>query len=336
MLHKRNFSVLVFFQLEFGGIIVHASIFVFILSIIATADKAKMFRDKFRSQQPIRYSARRRSDGSTPSVSPTPNGQNDRNGSNSQYPENLSYNEHENELSLNDSREVLLEDQHFINESQIAAEHTSMRPNEPVNQNSEVKDIMPNVEMGEEEFLAIENVFNDNCDDGSLSDAIDENSIHSENTVQQVPQIHLSPGERAFLDGGILKVTKKYPGCEITYTYGEKFAPKVPMFEVKLNDIISMNIPFKENVSFENKNSINDILLFFIFEKGNGDRAYLVQTKDDSKEVQLASRVVNGLKELNSGDKRANPVLDKAFIKILLVSWIGIQKIKDHGLDKDV
>lgn len=80
----------------------------------------------------------------------------------------------------------------------------------------------------------------------------------------------------------------------------------------------------------------NNVYISFLKNQGNGDRAYMIETAHGSSEVQLASRVVNGLKELNSGEKRKNQQFDKAFVKALMVSLIGIKKIKDGEVDKDV
>ncbi|XP_055300552.1 uncharacterized protein LOC129567536 [Sitodiplosis mosellana] len=292
----------------------------------ATVPRAKMFRDQFRARQPIRYSNRRKSDGLTPSTSPTPNEQSDSDLINSPHAlnSNSSQPREAESLNFNGSNPVAQSNSHeFQNERatessndepQIQVDDTSADSGETINQaSSEVKSIMPNVEMGEEESFAIDSVFDDDYSDDNLS----TNSSDSENMDQELPNVNLSRGETVFWDGGILKVKKKYGrDCEITYTYGERLAPKVPVFETKMNDLISMNIPFKEN--------------------GNGDRAYLVTTKQGSKEVQLASRIVNGLKQLNSGDKRESRQFDKAYITALIVGIIGIQQVKDHGVDKDV
>lgn len=45
---------------------------------------------------------------------------------------------------------------------------------------------------------------------------------------------------------------------------------------------------------------------------------------------------MNGLKVLNSEEKRERRQFDKPFIKALMVGFIGINEIRDHEVDKDV
>lgn len=115
--------------------------------------------------------------------------------------------------------------------------------NEAAENARDVKRTMPIVELGEEESAAIQAVLDGDSD---TSGSIDMD--------QDTPEIVLAPDETAFWDDGVLKVKKKYSEeCEITYTYGSKFTPKNPVFEVKMNDPLSMNIPFIKNVSFLQK-----------------------------------------------------------------------------------
>lgn len=44
-------------------------------------------------------------------------------------------------------------------------------------------------------------------------------------------------------------VTKKIgDDCEMVYIYGEVPKALLPLYQIKINDVISGNIPFKENV----------------------------------------------------------------------------------------
>lgn len=233
-----------------------------ILNSIATEATAKIFRDKFRAVQPIRYSTRRQSDGSTPPTSPTPSDRSDSEPinsvtTNSSQPEAESYNLNESNLATQINSQTVAENSN--DETQIEFDVGAIDSVASTNQNSsEVKNIMPDVELGEEESFAIESVFDSAHDDANSSD--------SENTAQQTPEVNLAPGETTFYDGCVLKVKKKYGrDCEITYTYGEKLAPKVPVFEIKVNDPISMNIPFKENVSTYLEQFFSRILSKFDF-----------------------------------------------------------------------
>lgn len=67
-----------------------------------------------------------------------------------------------------------------------------------------------------------------------------------------------------------------------------------------------------------------------------GDRAYLVEKENGVKEVTLAAKIINGLKQMNTSVTRENQCFDKAFIKALLVGLIGIKEIKTHGVDTAV
>lgn len=246
-----------------------------IIVFLATEDTAKIFRDKFRAIVPIRYSARRQSDEPTPPTSPNdrsdaePDYLQNPTGTNSiQLQETAPHNLNDfnwDQAAQTDSREIETENfaENSSNETPIGiqTETVAENSNEQVHievdststtqaESSEAKNIMPNIEMGEEESFAIESVFNGDYDDENESMNMDSNASDSEDTDLPASQVNLAPGESAFWDNGVLKVKRMYDrDCEITYTYGEKVAPKVPEFEVKLNDPISLNIPFKENVS---------------------------------------------------------------------------------------
>lgn len=220
---------------------------------------AKTFRDTFRAMQPIRYSSRRQSDEQTPPTSPTHNSEpmRDRaetNASQSRESEPLNSNHLEQSLQT-DSHEIQIDNstQDSSDQTQNDVDNISTHSHESTN--SSIKSIMPNVVLGEEEFSAIESVFghdydNDNANDSPSAHSSTPGTPEPGNAGQMVPDVILGPDETAFWNGGVLKVTKKYDGdCEITYTYGEKITPKRPAFEIKVNDSISMNIPFKENVS---------------------------------------------------------------------------------------
>lgn len=99
------------------------------------------------------------------------------------------------------------------------------------NEVSEEKFVLPNVELCDADSEAIDNVFNESkC--LSLSD--------STNIEEEQP----------FFDEGVLKMKKIYDSdCEMIYPVGVKLVPKDNLYEIKKNDILSDNIPFKQNVS---------------------------------------------------------------------------------------
>lgn len=74
---------------------------------------------------------------------------------------------------------------------------------------------------------------------------------------------------------------------------------------------------------------------FDFFMQGNGDRAYKVETQGGTKEVFIAARIVYGLTQLNSEQKRTMRHYDKPYLKALLVSLIGVRQLKEEGVDKD-
>lgn len=50
----------------------------------------------------------------------------------------------------------------------------------------------------------------------------------------------------------------------------------------------------------------------------------------------MSVRVINGLKDLNSEEKRDNLSKDKIFIKALLVGLFGVKSIKNGEVDKHI
>lgn len=102
------------------------------------------------------------------------------------------------------------------------------------------KDVVP--EQNAEDSSAIDAVFNSQSDGNSSSASSDSHP--------QIPTtLNLAPNQIAFYDRSVLKIKTTYDDdCEFVHTYGTPFKPKILAFETKLNDIISENIPFKNNV----------------------------------------------------------------------------------------
>lgn len=196
--------------------------------LTASLERATFFRDSLRAQLPLRYSGARRSDESPPPLSPTRN--DDDNETNQGHSQNSN--------TSNENVPTNSLDSHENNEAQLDT-CSSVHSNESVDQ--EAKNIMPDVELGSEESHAIESVFSDDDNDDASSSM----------NINPRPII-LSAGETSFYENGVLKIKKIYgdeDDCEIVYVYGEQLKPRVPTFQIKINDIISKNIPFKENVS---------------------------------------------------------------------------------------
>lgn len=100
-------------------------------------------------------------------------------------------------------------------------------------------------------------------DDESMMNALfdvasnDSDNVTSENSSgdnyssDALVGIQLEQNEKAELRDGKIIVTKVVDNeVEMVYTYGEKPRALQPFYEVKLNDALSENIPFKANVCY--------------------------------------------------------------------------------------
>lgn len=94
------------------------------------------------------------------------------------------------------------------------------------------------MDLGDE--TAINSLFNN----GSNDESAQLNENHDLNDLV------LSNHETAERQGDQIIITKVFDNdLQMIYIYGEKPMPRQPLYQVKLNDPISENIPFKENVS---------------------------------------------------------------------------------------
>lgn len=130
------------------------------------------------------------------------------------------------------------------NQTQVEETHSQqLQPilGETDNENNSVeeeivqKNVFETVQVEREESLAIGGLFNG----ASAIEAIRAN---------------LCPHEKAVInENGQVLITTFYKcddeEVECTYVYGEKTIPLNPEYTVKLNDPLSGNIPFRENVS---------------------------------------------------------------------------------------
>lgn len=143
-----------------------------------------------------------------------------------------------------------------------------------------------------------------------------DNENISENLSEAATNLILAENETSEeVDGKTLVTRNVGDGCEMVYVYGESVVPQNAAYEVKLNDEISKNIAFKENV--------------------DKDRAYMIKIDGSYTEVSLAASFVMYLKAVNSPMNRENSDLDKPFIKALLVGLCSIKTIKSTSeIDK--
>lgn len=73
---------------------------------------------------------------------------------------------------------------------------------------------------------------------------VDEN-----NPCAALSKVTFEPNETATIKDGKIVVTKAIDGdVEMVYTYGQKPTALRPLYRIKINDLITENIPFKENV----------------------------------------------------------------------------------------
>lgn len=151
------------------------------------------------------------------------------------------------------------------------------------------------------------------CNDIALNDS------NQDQTLSMI-QSKLAADEVAKMNAkGQIEVTKTVADdCQITYVYGETPVPKNPLYEVKLNDLVSGNLPFRENA--------------------NKDRAFLVRVDGVFKEIVFSAQLMNGLFALNQPALRKNPVMDKCFIKALIIGICTIRAIRDDAIaiNKDI
>lgn len=167
----------------------------------------------------------------------------------------------------------------------------------------DVKHVLKPVNMLADDENAIRNLFGDH---ESGVEANDNNDL----SADSIPTASLGHGETAEMKDGKIIVTRKLDdSLEMVYTFGETPTPLKPQYEIKMNDLISGNIPFKEN---EKK-----------------DRAYFVKIDNRFKEIKMASVLLNGLKCLNDGENRKQSGLDYAFIKALIIGLCTTKEIKN-------
>lgn len=158
--------------------------------------------------------------------------------------------------------------------------------------------------------------------------------------IGTVPNIE-AQDEDLTLNELCVKITENIgDGCEMTYDLDQKFKPLHPLFEIKLNDPLSGNMPFKENVCILNfllENVLcfeNEIEANFLLFQIHKDRSYLVDFGETFEEVVLSAHVIGGLIKWNEKE-RGNQQMDKVFLKALLIGVFTIKVIKSAAkIDK--
>lgn len=135
-------------------------------------------------------------------------------------------------------------------------------------------------------------------------------------------------------DDDILIHRNDYVPAPITDAIDED---KIP-YKVKMNDVISANIPFATNVSdhsfFIILYSIQILMKKNQLTQEKGDRAYIVCKGKSFKEVCLTKNVIDGLTQYNSSGFRESQKYHLRFIKSLLIGLIGLKKLAAKEKDE--
>lgn len=221
----------------------------------ATQDRAIYFRNLFHAKPPIRNCNRRRSDESTPPLSPPQTNRFELNAvdpnatrsssllpTQNDIPSGSNHNDLDIDLNADVNSRVATTSSHNASAYQNVFEEIDEFQSDQSEQssNQEVKNVMPEVHIPPEDSDAIDAMFD--SDSNSDGGGYDANSDIQTGAV--------ASNETTFYEDGVLKVRTKYDeDCEYVIVYGTNPQPKIPEYQVKLNDIISGNIPFKENVS---------------------------------------------------------------------------------------
>lgn len=234
----------------------------------ATLDRAKYFRDTFRPQIPVLYNVRKQFKVQLPSV--LLNNQNTNNSHSliDRRPNGIPVEDEpetqaepiagpsvDHDISLNENSNEFQEEQE--SESSVGSYVAD-----------EEKCVMPIIELNETDSMAISNVFDEEQMDGAQDN----------DTEYEVPV--LASTATTFQDGGVLKVKRVYADdCEMIYPLGVKLMPRDPLYQVKVNDPISLHIPYKENVS-SFKAAFKQIFIFNSSYTGEGRSSIFVNDKE--------------------------------------------------------
>lgn len=235
-------------------------------------DEAKKYRDTFRSQKSAVYNAKRLVEQPIPSLEPEEFDAENTLSNVENLPEkSQSVDEIENaiettvhnessstesavhddtqtELNSSQTNEMLCEPSQLDDDENNHEIEEYNRNETPSTHLDNVKNSFTPVQVDNDESLAIDGLFNASENIGS-NDAIDANSDVS----PSLENVILSANETASINSkGQVVVTRIVDkDVECVYIYGERPVPLAPFYHIKLNDLVSGNIPFKENVSWK-------------------------------------------------------------------------------------
>lgn len=207
----------------------------------------------------------------------------------------------ENTIAMMEQSVIVAESHNGDMNSGEAESNTGVEADKNVSQSIDgtginVKHNLDPVNIHADDEIAIRSLFSDPKSNDASADSI--------------AAVSLGSGETAKIKDGKIVVTQKLDdSMEMSYVYGETPTPLKPLYEIKINDLVSGNIPFKANEKM--------------------DRAYLVKIDNRFEEMKMASVLVNGLKCLNDGENRKQSGLDSAFIKALIIGLCTTKAIKN-------
>lgn len=220
----------------------------------ATLNRAKYFRDTFRPQLPVLYNARRLFEVPLPSLPATNQNTNHPNRIDDREPNDIlgevgseldpiadQLSEHN--ADLNDNLDVLYDEEGTEVQDSFVE---SSQANSKSNSDDEIKYNMPNIVLDETDSSAVASFFNYEHMDDEEQNTIATTNNEEKNTDASTT---VATNETIFSEDGVLKIKKIIDDdCEMIFEFGANIKPHVG-FDVKVNDPVSMNIPFKENVS---------------------------------------------------------------------------------------
>lgn len=196
--------------------------------------------------------------------------------------------------------------------SNIDSEIASNRSQSNGDNDDDSKYALAQVNMDPDDEIAIVSLF-----DGQENAAEDIDNNASSSTASIGVSLRDDETFQIGKDGKIMITRNVDDDLKMIYTHGETVKPLPRLYEIKINDTISGNIPFKNNAT--------------------NDRAYLVKIGNEFKEIKMASLLVKGLGSLNDSAYRKQPGLDLAFVKALIIGLCTKKAIKNgENIHKDL
>lgn len=160
------------------------------------------------------------------------------------------------EDAINESvRNISAQNDTSVNEPQRNVTTVDNCDDEAINTSEndvQAKHILLAVDVDADDELALNHLFDDdgtNMSNSNESDGNNELNSREQPVSGALAGIVLEENEKADVQNGKVIITKEMADdLQMIYTFGETPRPLLPLYNVKMNDIISGDIPFKENV----------------------------------------------------------------------------------------